>query len=217
MADAAERKRLHVLELYDIMDSTARETLDGLVRLAARICGTEMSLISMVGEEQQEFRAAYGTDLEQTPREHSFCQHLLGSRDVMTIDDAREAALFRDNPLVTGEPHIRFYAGAPLEVEPGIVLGTLCVLDTSPKTLDAGQRESLEVLRDCVVTQLRYQRARAEMHALEHVMPFCAWCRRIRVEARDGNIEWKSTEDFVQEREPVTHGICPDCAEQQLE
>ncbi|MDZ7686103.1 MAG: GAF domain-containing protein [Gammaproteobacteria bacterium] len=208
-----EERRLRVLEIYDRLDTTSDESLDNLTRLAAHVCGTEIALVTLVDHERQHFKSRYGIDGAGTPREHSFCQFALAGSDPLVVEDAQEDERFADNPLVIGDPYIRFYAGAPLRIEGDYALGTLCVIDSSPGTLSPFKLEALEILRDCVVTQLKFQKARRDMAQLQEVMPFCAWCNRIRVTKENGEQQWRQPAEFVQEREPVSHGICPSCAE----
>ena len=151
-----EQLRLKALRAYDILDTDAEVEFDKLTRLAAQICGTSIALISFVDEDRQWFKSAHGLDTPETPREQAFCAHAILEHDaIFSVPDARADARFKDNPLVTGAPHIRFYAGYPLVPEEGEALGTLCVLDREPRMLDARQQEALKVLAQSVVTLLQ--------------------------------------------------------------
>ena len=151
-----EQARLEALRSYDILDTEAEVDFDKLTRLAAQICGTPIALISFVDENRQWFKAAHGLDTPETPREQAFCAHAILDKDsIFSVPDARADPRFSDNPLVTGTPHIRFYAGCPLVPEEGEALGTLCVLDREPRMLDARQQDALRILAQSVVVLLQ--------------------------------------------------------------
>lgn len=203
-----ESARLRTLRLFQVMDSGAERAFDELASLASIICETPISLITLLDESRQWFKARVGLEVTQTPREQAFCAHALMGPELMVVPDAQQDPRFRDNPLVVSDPSIRFYAGAPLIVAKGVSLGTLCVIDRKPRVLTDVQTRALSVLRDAVVTQLELRRATQDLRALEKVIPICAWCRSVRRD--DGS--WSPLYDFVADREAMTHGICPDCA-----
>jgi GAF domain-containing protein len=120
--------------------------LQDIVELAAVICGAPIALVSLVDGERQFFKARVGLDAAETPRDVSFCGHAILSSDPLIVPDASADARFADNPLVTGPPHIRFYAGVPLLVDGRHAIGTLCVIDTQPRVLDERMRDGLERL-----------------------------------------------------------------------
>ena len=122
-----------------------------------------MSLVSLIDSERQWFKAKVGIDTRQTPREHAFCQLAMRADDVYEINDVTADARFVDNPLVTGNPHIRFYAGAPLLSPEGQPLGTLCALDTVPRQLSSDQREALRVLARQVMAHMELRRIRLQL------------------------------------------------------
>ena len=154
-----EEARLENLASYDILDTLPEQAYDDLVRLAAFICGTSMGFIILIDRDRQWFKAKLGLDVAETPRQMSFCAHTLSSPDqLLMIEDAREDIRFADNPLVTGAPHIRFYAGAPLVTPERHVLGTVCVADRVPRQLNPAQREALTALSRQVVAQLELRR-----------------------------------------------------------
>ena len=146
------------------MGSPVEKIYDDLTRQASEACGSPMALISLVDEKRQWFKSRRGTDLTETPREHSFCAHsLLHPHEVMVVPDAAADPRFADNPLVTGPEHIRFYAGAPVRSPEGQVLGTLCVLDTKPRHPTAAQIQQLAGLAQQVSVRIAlWQRALAE-------------------------------------------------------
>ena len=162
-----EQERLEALRLYQIMDTEAEESFDKLTRLAASICETPVALVTLLDEERQWFKSKVGLDIEETTRDVAFCNYAIVDSGVMIVTDATADDRFRDHPLVVSDPKIRFYAGAPLEVAPGIRLGTLCAIDWQPRELSEHQLEALVVLRDQVVSQLKLRREIAQRKAAE--------------------------------------------------
>lgn len=151
-----ESSRLETLTSLNVLDTPADPVLDGLVRAAARLIGCPVSLVSLVDEKRQWFKARHGTDALETPRELAFCAHAILQTDLFEVRDARLDVRFADNPLVTGEPHIIFYVGVPLSVE-GRLLGTLCVIDHQPRELTPEQRDLLQDLARSAEHWLRSQ------------------------------------------------------------
>ncbi len=161
-----EIQRLARLRALGVLDSAPEPLFDSLTRLAARITGTPIALVSLIDEQRQWFKANLGLPgVQQTPRDFAFCAHAILDSDVMTVTDARTDPRFADNPLVTGDPGIRFYAGAPLTLPGGERLGTLCVIDRAPRQLSESQRLQLAELAQ-VVVQALLLRERAHGHAL---------------------------------------------------
>lgn len=161
-----EAQRLEALRHYDVLDSLPEPAFDELALLAARICGTPIALITFVDETRQWFKSRVGIGLTETPRELAFCAHvILGEDRVLEVHDAAADARFADNPLVTSEPHFRFYAGAPLIARDGHALGTLCVIDRTPRRLSDDQTTALRVLSRQVVAQLELRRRANEVLA----------------------------------------------------
>jgi diguanylate cyclase (GGDEF)-like protein/PAS domain S-box-containing protein len=154
----AEVLRLAALHAYGVLDSTAEELFDDLTELAAQVCGTPMALISLVDADRQWFKARRGIALCETSRDLSFCSYAVDAAATLVVPDASVDGRFAANPLVTGEPYVRFYAGAPLITDDGHALGTLCVLDHEPRDLSAAQRRQLEILARQVVSQLELRR-----------------------------------------------------------
>ncbi len=160
-----EEARLAALRAYRILDTPPEECYDDITTLASEICQVPISLVSLVDRDRQWFKSRLGLDATETPRDLAFCGHAILQPDLMVVDDAREDDRFADNPLVTGDPHIRFYAGAPLATAEGETLGTLCVIDRERRTLSEKQAEALRALSRQVMAQLELRR---HMAALEH-------------------------------------------------
>ena len=163
LREVNEPERLDALHSYRVLDTDPEQAFDDLVQLSAFICGTPISLISLIDDERQWFKAQVGTNISQTLREHSFCQYAMLANDVYEVPDAAADARFADNPLVTGDPHIRFYAGAPLLTPEGQPLGTLCALDTVPRHLTADQRGALRVLAHQAMAHLELRRINLQL------------------------------------------------------
>ena len=153
-----EAKRLKVLWQYDVLDTVPEAMFDDLTELAASICEAPIALVSLVDEDRQWFKSAQGISERETSRDVSFCAHAICQPDLFVVPDARKDPRFKDNPLVVGEPGIRFYAGMPLNTPDGYALGTLCVIDKKTRTLTAFQRRALHLLARVVVSQLELRR-----------------------------------------------------------
>ncbi|MBC7367312.1 MAG: GAF domain-containing protein [Undibacterium sp.] len=157
---STEAERLRALHDYHLLDTLPEVAFDELVALAARICGVPAATISLVTRDRQWFKARVGLDATETPRSHSFCAHAIARPDeIMIIPDATLDARFSDNPAVTAKPGIRFYAGVSLKMPSGHTLGSLCIIDYQPRTLDPDQQEALHVLARQVVGQIELRRA----------------------------------------------------------
>lgn len=158
-----EPRRQRRLQQLQVLDTPAEAALDAIARLAARIAQTPVGVISLVDAHRQWFKARVGTEIESTSRAVSFCAHALLHDGVFEIEDACRDPRFADNPLVRGEPGIRFYAGMPLVMPGGEVLGTLCVIDTQPRRLGETAREALAVLARSVTDELELRQRVAEL------------------------------------------------------
>jgi two-component system, NtrC family, sensor kinase len=151
---STEAARLAALNRYAILDSEPEQSFDDLVILAAHICQTPMAMLSLVDDHRQWFKSKLGVQVRETPREISICVHAIQQGDLFVVPDTRQDARFRESPLVTGEPHVRFYAGAPLINEDGYALGTLCVMDREPRELDEAQKEAIQALGRLALRQM---------------------------------------------------------------
>jgi GAF domain-containing protein len=159
----SEKKRLKVLWQYEVLDTVPEEVFDDLTELAARICEAPIALISLVDEQRQWFKSKIGTDVNETSREFSFCAFAITQPGLFIVPDATLDERFARNPLVTSEPKIRFYAGAPLITPDGHALGTLCVIDKVPRELRLEQKQALTILAHHVVSQLELRRRSREL------------------------------------------------------
>src|SRR5271170_4299507 len=154
-----ESERLAALRRYNILDTPAEADFDDFTRLASQICGTPIATITLIDAARQWFKSNVGMGVNETPRDTSFCgQTILGS-EILEVPNALEDERFRDSPLVTGDPNVRFYAGAPLVTPDGHNIGALCVLDRTPHHLTPEQRELLTVLSRQVVHLLELRLA----------------------------------------------------------
>lgn len=153
-----EKNRLNELNELFVLDTDADPQLDEIVELASAITGCSVALVSLVDKDRQWFKARVGVNVQETHRDISFCGHAIHSTELMEIPDAREDQRFHDNPLVVQAPHIRFYAGQPLVTSKGHNIGTLCVIDTSPKKLTERQKKSLHLLSHQVMRLLEMRR-----------------------------------------------------------
>lgn len=179
----AEAERLEALRAYRILDTEPEMAYDDLALLASHICETPMAAISLVDADRQWFKARVNVAVPETPRSISFCTHAIEQRGIYIVPDASKDALLHDNPQVTGDPHIRFYAGAPLIGREGHALGTLCVFDREPRQLTPRQLEALAALQRQVEAQLELRRRLMELRTanenvlkLAGMMPFCSTC-----------------------------------------
>ena len=211
-----EAKRVEALRRYDLLDTPPEQSFDDFTHLASYICGTPIALITLVDSDRQWFKAKVGVEVSETPRDQAFCAHTILSSELMLVEDVASDARFANNPLVTSAPHIRFYAGAPLIDSEGFALGSLCVIDRTPRQLTEVQKRALTSLARQVVAQCEFRRisallatSLAEINVLRGFLPICAYCKNIRHD--DGY--WKSVEHYIgtHSHAQLSHGICPKC------
>jgi GAF domain-containing protein len=153
-----DASRVAAVEKYAILDTDPEQTFDDLTHLASFICKTPMAMVSIVDEKRQWFKSRVGVTNSETPRDIAFCSRAIQQSDLFIVPDALADDRFRNNPLVVSEPHIRFYAGAPLINEDGYALGTLCVVDCLPRELEPEQKDALKALSRLVLAQLELRR-----------------------------------------------------------
>lgn len=149
-----EAERLETLHSLDILDTDPEERFDRYTRMAKRLFGVPIALVSLVDENRQWFKSRQGLDATETPRDISFCGHTILGEDIFLVSDASKDERFADNPLVSGDPNIRFYAGCPLRAPDGRALGTLCVIDREPHDLSDDDAQALRDLSEMVEHEL---------------------------------------------------------------
>ena len=170
-----ERERIKALQRFELLDTPAEPAFDQIARLTAKLLKAPVALVSLIDEDRQWFKAKVGVTVCETSREISFCGHAIDQGEIFVIEDATLDPRFHDNPLVTGDPHIRFYAGAPLRTREGLVLGTLCVLDSRPR--GALSAEEKETFRDLSAMVMAHIEAR---QAVGYLAPVTALSNRFR-------------------------------------
>lgn len=220
-----EAERLEALRRYEILDTPIEQEFDDFTALIARICDAPIAVINLIDEDRQWFKSEIGLGVRETPLDVSICRHAILQKGLFVVPDTLEDERFKSNPLVTGKPFLRFYAGALLETPDGFPLGTLCVLDFQPRRLTPHQSRALEILARQVMTtlelRLKYNELKSkhealesalhQLNTLEGLLPICAECKKIR----NSQEEWVPVEVFVEERTEArfTHGLCPHCSE----
>lgn len=213
-----EARRLFALRRYGILDTMAERTFDDIVHVAASVFDVPISLISLVDERRQWFKSKFGMTLPETPRDQAFCRFTMRQADVMVVEDATQDERFAHNPLVTGKPQIRFYAGAPLVSPDGMGLGALCIIDRKTRTLDHGQKRVLKALARSVMAMMELHRlsrdlARETRHVkmLSGLLPICSYCKNIR----NDQGYWQRLEKYVEEHSlaKFSHSYCPTCVQ----
>ena len=211
-----EAERLAALQSYAVLDTDPEPDYDGLTRIVAMLFGAPVALVSLVDERRQWFKSRHGLDATETPRDIAFCAHAIHGDVPYVVPDAAIDERFHDNPLVTGGPKIRFYAGAPLVDTEGFRLGTLCVIDSTPRQPTEEQLAQLQILARQVVRLFELRRAATRLaealgrvRTLSGLIPICAHWRQVR----EDDDYWKSVEEYVHEHTGAdfTHGICPKC------
>ena len=217
-----EAQRLAKLRSLQILDTPPSARFDRITRLATHLLDVPVALVSLVDQDRQWFKSCVGLDASETSRDVSFCGHAVANDAPLLVHDATTDPRFADNPLVTSDPQIRFYAGYPLRLGPTSPLGTFCVIGFEPRTLDATEVRLLEDLADLVVDELRAVElsrtidslagcakpldARADDDAL---VPICSYCKHVR----DPDDTWEPIERYVHREfgATFTHGICRPC------
>src|SRR5271155_3400168 len=177
---SVEPERLLELRRYQVLDTDPEEAFDAVTRLASQLTGAPLALVSLTDESRQWFKSRVGVTLAEIPRDWAPCAHVVFERRSIVCEDMRLDPRFADNPLVTGPPHVRFYAGMALVTPRGAILGTLAVMDTAPRNLTEFQREALTLLAQQIVDQLELRMAYRDLTVLR--TQECAFEKRLRAE-----------------------------------
>jgi GAF domain-containing protein len=182
-----ERERLEALGSYALMDTPPEQSFDDITQLASAICQTPIALITLVDGQRQWFKSKVGLEETETARADSFCAYTMLESGLTVVEDALQDERFAHSPLVTGDLHIRFYAGAPLLTADGHGLGSLCVIDREPRKLTAQQASALAVLGGVVIklmearrSEKRLAKAKAALKQISALLPVCPDCHAIR-------------------------------------
>jgi GAF domain-containing protein len=223
-----EDARLAELDTYQIVDTMPEQQYDDIANLVAQVCGTSISTVALLDRDRKWHKAKAGISKEAVPREFAICSHTILGREPLIVNDTTEHEVFCDIGMVTNPPYVRFYAGVPLVNPDGFALGTLCAIDTLPKSLHAYQVDALSSLARQVVALLELHRTRlqlertvaakdealANVKQLRELLPICCGCKKIRDDAD----EWHQLESYISQRTDATftHGYCPDCVQDLL-
>lgn len=208
--------RVSALKRYRILDTQPEKSFDDITKLAGYICGTTIAVVTLIDRDRQWFKSKVGIEGEQTSRNNAFCAYTVYKKEVLIVEDASLDDRFKDNPMVAGEPGVRFYAGAPLITGDGFAFGSLCVVGLQPRKLSDDQLTALTALADLVVRQLELRKLSHDLsEALENVktlgglLPICAYCKGIRNDTG----YWQSVESYINSHTEAdfTHTICPNC------
>ncbi|MGF1637819.1 MAG: ATP-binding protein [Cyclobacteriaceae bacterium] len=157
--DTFEIARLQSLLDYQIIDTPAEADFDDITKIASEICKVPIALITLLDQDRQWFKSHHGIQDTETPRKHAFCNHAIKNpSEIMIVNDSTKDERFKSNPLVTGKPHVHFYAGMPLVNSDGYPMGTLCVIDNKPNTLTDSQIDSIKALANQVVAQFELRK-----------------------------------------------------------
>jgi len=209
-----EIERLIALKQYQILDTTSELLFDDITKLASKICGTPIALITLLDENRQWFKSAIGLDATETPRNISFCGHAILGDDIFEISNALDDERFFDNPLVTEQPNIRFYAGMPLITENGYGLGTLCVIDQTARQLSEDQRESLRILGRQVVAQIEHRMSMLKIEEMTELLESTGRMAKVGgwiLDLRTMHIQWTKEVYSIHELEVTEPPSVEDC------
>ena len=213
-----EERRLKALAEYRILGTEPESCYDHITQIAARTCHAPISLMTLVDKDRQWFKSKVGFQKNETRRDWSFCTHAIKENNPLVVNDACLDERFVNNPLVTGDPKIRFYAGFPLKNNEGNKLGTLCVIDRKPGSLDSEQCSIMELLAKQIVSFLELRKrslnlldALSHLHNQEGILSVCSYCREVR--NKDG--DWQHIEKYLSNVSDIkfSHGVCDSCME----
>jgi GAF domain-containing protein len=211
-----EQARLDALAEFRILGTRPEQCYDDITTIASITCGAPIALMSLVARDSQWFKAKVGIEAMETPRDWSFCAHAIHSPQPMVVEDALFDRRFQNNPLVTGDPKIRMYAGFPLETCDAHRLGTLCIIDRKPGMLTTAQTKVMQALARQVVTLLELRRRTlrlldgvGSLCGDQPILPICSYCRKVR----DGDGDWQFLDQYLSRHSKLgfSHGICDHC------
>lgn len=170
---AEEEERVKALKSYKILDTLSEDDYENLTKIAAEICGTPISLVSLIDDHRQWFKSNHGLKVKETSKDYAFCAHAINDSsdgDAFIVEDARKDVRFADNPLVVGDPNVIFYAGVPLVTPSGLPLGTLCVIDHKSKSLTDSQIETLKILSKQVMNLLELRKSKKQLESTVEIL-----------------------------------------------
>ena len=211
-----ESARLQALSEYRILGTKPERSYDDITAIASLVCGTPIALLSLVDAERQWFKSKVGVNVDETPRDWSFCAHAIHTPDPLIVHDALWDERFHDNPLVCGDPKIRFYAGFPLTNDAQERIGTLCVIDRQAKHLSENQLAIMTALARQVMTfldlrkrSLRLMESFCSSDKPLGMISTCSYCRK----AKNDRGQWVFLDQYLGERSDLhfSHGICDSC------
>jgi hypothetical protein len=214
----SEIRRLEALRNYQTLDSAPEREFDDVVKIASHICGVPIATLTFVDGDRHWLKAKTGLEESETPAEDLFCAQTTFADQLAVVEDTMADPRFVDSPFVTGEPHLRFCASAPLMDAEKNSLGALCVLDREPRTLTNQQKSALEALARLVVSHMELRRvshvlaeALYDVRTLQGLLPICAHCHGIR----NDEGYWERVEEYLghHTEAELSHGICPKCFE----
>ena len=213
-----EERRLKALAEYRILGTNPESCYDDITKMAASICDVPISLMTLVDRDKQWFKSKVGLEIKETKRDWSFCTHAIQENTPLIIEDAFQDERFINNPLVVGDPKIRFYAGFPLKNVDGNKLGTLCVIDRKPGNLTPKQYNVMQLLSKQIVSFLELRKkslnlldALSKLHKQEGILSVCSYCREVKNKEGD----WMHLEKYLTKISDIrfSHGVCDTCME----
>ena len=218
VSEEQEERRLKALSEYRILGTEPESCYDDITQIACHVCNVPISLMTLVDKDRQWFKSKIGFTKKETRRDWSFCTHTIKENKPLIVNDAFKDERFINNPLVQGDPKIRFYAGFPLKNNDGNKVGTLCVIDRKPGNLTPNQFNVLSLLAKQIMTFLELRKkslnlldALSHLHQQEGILSVCSYCREVR--NKDG--DWQHLEKYLSKLTDIrfSHGVCDLCME----